>query len=99
MLQRFRLEIPLLSGDLPFLSLLIAVCNSSVVISGIPAVSSVIVVVHVSAAFDIRHHHPIHVLSHLDLVVLVKSFVEFTKDICNSFPRCDAFPFVVFYLL
>ena len=28
-------RIPLLSGDLPFLSLLIALCNSSVVISGI----------------------------------------------------------------
>ena len=32
------------------------------------------------------------------LVVLVKFFVEFSKDVGNSFSRCDAFTIVVFYL-
>ena len=33
------------------------------------------------------------------LVVLVKSIVEFTKDVGNSFSRCDAFSFVVLYFV
>ena len=33
----------------------------------------------------------------ISLVVLVKSFVEFSEDVGNSFSRCDAFSFVVLY--
>ena len=66
-------HIPSLSGDLPFLSLLIALCNSSVVIPSI-LLSSLV-----------------------SCFVLVKSFVEFSKGIGNSFLRCDAFSFVVLY--
>ena len=33
----------------------------------------------------------------ISLVVLLKSFVDFSKDVGNSFSRCDAFSFVVLY--
>ena len=33
----------------------------------------------------------------ISLVVLVKSFVEFSEDVGNSFSRCDVFSFVVLY--
>ena len=87
-------RIPWLSGDLPFLSLLIAVCNSSVVISGIPAVSPVLLLcTSVLLLFIIFTQF---MFWFIFLCVFVKSFVEFTKDIGNSFPRCDAIPFSFF---
>ena len=71
-------RIPLLSGDLLFLCLLIAFCNSSVVISNI-LLSSLVS------------------CSKSSLVVLVKSFVEFSENVGHSFSRCDALSFVVLY--
>ena len=76
-----------------FLSLLIAVCNSSVVISGILVISSVLLLctsVLLSFSFS-----PI---SCSDSSCSLSSFffVEFSKDLGNSFSRCDAFPLSFF---
>ena len=77
----------------PSLSLLIAVGNSSVVISGILSRLFGIFVVHVCVAVvAVIIHFMFRVVFR---VVLVKSFLEVTKDVGNSFSRCDAFAFVV----
>ena len=69
--------IPLLSGDLPFLSLMIAVRNSSVVISGILVISLVFVVMHIDCC---SHFHSHRFLVQILLVHCRRIFlVEFTQ--------------------
>ena len=86
-------RIPLLSGDLPFFEFvdcgLQLFCRNlwdSCRLFGI-------VVVHVSAA--VVFIFTWFLFWFIILFVFVEFFVEFTKDIGNSFPRCDAFPFLV----
>ena len=56
-----------------------------------------IVVVHVCVAIVVILIH--FLLRVVFLVVLIKSFLELTKDVSNCFSRCDAFPFIVFSFL
>ena len=88
-------RIPLLSGDLPFfefvdcgLQLFRRYLWNSCRLFGIVVVRVCVAVVAVIIHFMFRV---------VFLVVLVKSFVEFSRDVGNSFSRCDAFSFVVFY--
>ena len=90
-------RIPLLSGDLPFLSLLIAVRNSSVVISGVLFSSS-----HWCCCCAHRCCFHCHSLRFLVQIRLARCrrifFVGFSKDIGNPFTRRDDLSFLILYL-
>ena len=74
------------------MSLLIAVCNSSVVISGILIISFVFLLC-------CSHFHSLRFLGPFLLVHCRRIFfVEFSKDIGNPFSRSDDFTFIILYL-
>ena len=80
-------RIPLLSGDLPFW-----VCwlqFATLLSWSLGFLSSHRCCCSARLCCCSCHRHPIHVLNHL---------AHCSKDICNSFSRCDAFSFLVFFI-